>query len=361
MKQNRRLRLGEDNSKNTGNVGEELATSVLELAGFRVVDLNKTIRRNFKFADLLAERKGMWYAVSVRSRHKYTNDGAVKNCYKLKTDKIAEALEEIRQIMRIDALPAFVAIEFDRETYNAYFGIVSEQTRRNGIGMRENERAKYECLGENRPHHREVEPNEYIRIADIASRSCSGAESPSGDLLRPVSEIASIGITPRPASSVSVGAERWRHLKERCGPETSRLLQMLTDVIATLFPEIDVEWNRKVYVSYNVGKSVWLYVRTYPSSLRLLCRVDAGKFDQAELARRLVVRELDGDESHADKLASGSSVSVRRETASRDKVLLRMKKDFDPHSDGFLQFLKDARSSWAQRDRTSSRSEVPQP
>lgn len=121
------------NCKHTGRAAEDLAASALETAGFHgICNLNQ-IRSNFVFADILAEKDGTWYAIAVKGRNRITESGEVNNRYKLDMTKAPTAVAELRA-MGIQAVPAFVAVEFDGDTHTAYFGELNDTLRKNGIG-----------------------------------------------------------------------------------------------------------------------------------------------------------------------------------------------------------------------------------
>jgi Holliday junction resolvase-like predicted endonuclease len=122
-----------------GAMFEDLAAMALDCAGFKgICNLNETVRRHFPFADLLAEENGVWYAISVKGRHKIMLTGKVNNRYKLDMTKAQIALAELRS-MGYECVPAWVAIEIENERFNAYFGRLQDSLRKNGIGMNESE------------------------------------------------------------------------------------------------------------------------------------------------------------------------------------------------------------------------------
>jgi Holliday junction resolvase-like predicted endonuclease len=151
-----------ENCKNTGDTAEQLAAKALTKAGFsNVVNLNVEIRRNFPFADLLAERDGISYAVSVKGRTRITSDGKVNTGYKVKRSDAVLAVREIRRVKNVECLPAFAAVEFDGDKHSIYFDLLERSTRKNRIGMKESERASYECLVHKELHNLTIHPIEY--------------------------------------------------------------------------------------------------------------------------------------------------------------------------------------------------------
>lgn len=146
---------------------EDLAACALEYAGFtNISNLNLTYRRHFPFADLLARENGVWYAISVKGRHRIMASGQINNRYKLNFRKADLAVAELRD-NRIEAVPAWIAVEIDADTYTAYFGRLQDSLRENGIGMNEWEKARHRCLAKNRAHGRfSLQKNQYDSSED---------------------------------------------------------------------------------------------------------------------------------------------------------------------------------------------------
>jgi Holliday junction resolvase-like predicted endonuclease len=155
------------NNRNTGRAAEQLAADAFERAEYKVLNLND-MRCNFRFADLVAEKDGKWYAVSVKGRHRIMANGVVNTGYKLKRKDAAVAVDEIRRLAGLHCIPAFAAVEFDGDAYSVYFDLLERSPRKNRIGMKESERGLYQCLVYKEPHHGNVRANHKVTrgIAD---------------------------------------------------------------------------------------------------------------------------------------------------------------------------------------------------
>jgi len=150
-----------------GILGEELAACALSENGFHSIsNLNREYRMNFPFADILAERRGVRYFVSVKARNEERDSGGLNEAYNLvcvadavnrrlkSMDKSVDditrmALDRIFALSReFGATPAFVAIPVRplQGTYCAYFGLLEHLGVRRSIPMKEEQRNKYECL-----------------------------------------------------------------------------------------------------------------------------------------------------------------------------------------------------------------------
>lgn len=159
----------------------------------------------------------------------------------------------------------------------------------------------------------------------------------------PVSRFSETG---RPKSVE--GARPWLedgknwHLQKRCSPKTKQVLLTLDDLIRDNFEVDGPRWSQKFYVAYRVGNYNWLRVNTYPTTLKLYILVKAGTFQQDEIAQRLGIQVFDKEDSMAEKLGLPSSVLVENRTDATDRVLLRIKEDFDLDSEAFIAFLRKA-------------------
>ena len=133
-----------------GTAGEKLAEKTLQKNRFsKIINLNRDIP-NFPYADLYAEKEDLRYLISVKIRNK-NEAGRNKlnsrynlgnNCY-----KAAELLERIT-----GAQSAWLVIQLERTTYNAYFGLLSDLKGNAGIPMTPKAVKKYKCLANALPH-----------------------------------------------------------------------------------------------------------------------------------------------------------------------------------------------------------------
>lgn len=107
--------------KALGELGELVALKTLVDNGFeKISHLNDTKRRNFPFADLLAEKDGKKYAISVKARNKFQKNGTPNNRYNLKQTHVAAVEKELV------AEAYWMAIPFDKYSYSVRFGSVME-------------------------------------------------------------------------------------------------------------------------------------------------------------------------------------------------------------------------------------------
>jgi hypothetical protein len=159
----------------------------------------------------------------------------------------------------------------------------------------------------------------------------------------PVSRFGDIGRVP--GGEV---VQPWRadgrgwHLNKRCSAKTKEMLLELDDLIRDNFEVDGPRWNQKFYVAYRVRNYIWVAILTHASILRLDVLVQSGTFERSALARRLGVEEFDREGSISEKLSLPSSVLIQRVSEDTERVVLRIKEDFDLQSPSFLEFLQQA-------------------
>ena len=140
LKQNRENR---EKTKLLGELGERLAVAQLVRNGFRNVENLNQVRLNHEFADLLAERGGERFVISVKTRRKWQRLGGLNAKYNLgknwrdHSNHVAE---------KFQAIPAWIAIQIDGPKFSMYFGTIRLIEESNGIPMEPEALEYYECL-----------------------------------------------------------------------------------------------------------------------------------------------------------------------------------------------------------------------
>lgn len=146
----------------------------------------------------------------------------------------------------------------------------------------------------------------------------------------------------RPEGSPWVTDGKTWHLEKRCSPKTRDLFLTLDKILQDKFELDGPHWNQKYYVSYRVNNYNWLAIITTPSSLRLDFLLKSGRFQAEEIAKRLGIVKFDKEESLSEKLNLPSSVLVKNRNENTDRVIVRVKEDFNLESETFATFLDDA-------------------
>ena len=149
-----------------GKLGESLAENALKRNGFKNVQNLNEIRNNHPYGDILAEKRGKKYIISVKTRNEKRDNGALNESYncikvadatnkKLKsrgktaTEITKLAFDQVEKISSShNAIPAWAAIPIRPEqgTYSVYFGLLQDLEMRRSIPMTRSAIEQYECL-----------------------------------------------------------------------------------------------------------------------------------------------------------------------------------------------------------------------
>lgn len=144
------------------------------------------------------------------------------------------------------------------------------------------------------------------------------------------------------------GAKPWKqdgkgwHREKRCSEKTWRWLQTVNDFFQE---ELDVgppDWNQKLYVAHRIDGYNWSTIKPRTSLLELNFQVEAGHFDEKELAKRLNVDIWGETDDRPDR----GAVEIAHKSADRDRVRLRVWDKFDLESEEFQAFVRDAREAF---------------
>jgi hypothetical protein len=138
-----------------------------------------------------------------------------------------------------------------------------------------------------------------------------------------------------------VDGKEW-HLQKRCSSKTKAVFEKLDKILQDSFELEGPRWNQKYYVAYRVNNYNWLFVITTPTILKLNFLVKAGSLKADEVAEQLGIATFDREDSLSDKLNLPSSVLVKNRNESTDRVIVRVKEDFDIESEAFSKFLAAA-------------------
>ena len=132
------------------------------------------------------------------------------------------------------------------------------------------------------------------------------------------------------------------HLEKRCSPQTKEMLLTLDRVLRENFEVDGPRWNQKFYVSYRVSNLNWVSVQTRQTILLLDILVKAKSFNGDRLAKELNLAKFDKEESLSEKMGLPSSVFIQSRNEHTERLLLRLKEDFNLESEEFLRFLQAA-------------------
>jgi len=167
---NRNIQLGETEGKRfkkLGDFGEILAYQLLADQCFEnIINLNE-IKNNAPYADFYAVKDGVEYIFSVKARNKYENTGKLNSRYKLGRSgiKLGKFISDEAFKQYCGATPAWLAISMETNTYDAYWGLMSELPgNQHGIPMSESAKKNYKLLavGVAHPYKSEHFLNVYV-------------------------------------------------------------------------------------------------------------------------------------------------------------------------------------------------------
>ena len=109
--------------KSLGELGELFALKALVDQKFdKIRNLNDQ-KMNEKFADIVAEKDGIKYVISVKSRNKYQINGKLNSRYNLGSNAYEKALYAEN---KYNAKAYWLAVQFDITTFSIYFGSLAE-------------------------------------------------------------------------------------------------------------------------------------------------------------------------------------------------------------------------------------------
>jgi hypothetical protein len=142
-------RINPDRDRILGSIGEKLAISLLTRARFENIQNLNDLKKNFPFGDIIAERNGKKFVISVKARNKRTVSGKLNARYTLGDSHVYDLAAQVAKML--SGTPAFLAIQVDnlKGCYSGYFGELTLLNGNRGIAMDVEHLIKYECLGKN--------------------------------------------------------------------------------------------------------------------------------------------------------------------------------------------------------------------
>lgn len=109
--------------KSLGELGELFALKALVDKKFdRIRNLNDN-KMNEKFADIIFEKDGLRYVISVKARNKYQKNGKLNSRYNLGANLYEKVLSAEKNY---NASACWMAIQFGQKSFSIYFGSMKE-------------------------------------------------------------------------------------------------------------------------------------------------------------------------------------------------------------------------------------------
>jgi hypothetical protein len=131
------------------------------------------------------------------------------------------------------------------------------------------------------------------------------------------------------------------HLEKRMKAKTKEMFLQLDNLIRENIIVQGPSFDQKNYISYQSGNYNWLFVRTHANILVLQFSIKVNSMDKDQIAKQLSIEEFDADDTLSEKLNLPSSVNIKNRNETSDRILLRIKDDFDLTKPEFLTFLNE--------------------
>ena len=109
--------------KSLGELGELFALKALVDQNFDKIRNLNDHKMNEKFADIIAEKDGIKYVISVKARNKYQISGKLNTRYNLGSNSYDKALYTEN---KYNGKAFWIAVQFDSSSYSIYFGALNE-------------------------------------------------------------------------------------------------------------------------------------------------------------------------------------------------------------------------------------------
>ncbi len=131
------------------------------------------------------------------------------------------------------------------------------------------------------------------------------------------------------------------HLEKRMKLKTKEMFLLLDNIIRDSLTVQGPSYEQKFYITYQSGNYNWLVVRSHANFLVLQFSIKTNSMDKSLIAKQLEIEVFDADDTLSEKLNLPSSIYLKKRNETSDRILLRIKDDFDLQKPAFLSFLKD--------------------
>ena len=182
-------------------------------------------------------------------------------------------------------------------------------------------------------------------ISRILDRMIVGKRTIEGKQVGP----GKVVIPPDVRDPWITNGEKW-HLVNRLGSRSidelsdmAKHLLRINEIISSTVPDVTGPyWNQKYYVAFKSDGTMWSSISTGLKILDLHIRCSSSQFSIEDLATRLSVKVFDKGATFSEKLNFPSSIQEK----SRNRILLKIKSDFNSENEEFERFLKEAYESF---------------
>lgn len=162
----------------------------------------------------------------------------------------------------------------------------------------------------------------------------------------PVSKFESVGKSSSSSASPWIKNGKSWHLEKRCSSTSKDMLLKLIEIIENNFEVDGPHWNQKLYISFKINNFAWLNINTHSTQLVLRFLVKSNYFNIDEIAGALNLVKYDKEGTLSEKISLPNSISIIQKNDTSDRIIIRIKEDFNLESEEFLEFLQKAYDSF---------------
>lgn len=139
-------------------------------------------------------------------------------------------------------------------------------------------------------------------------------------------------------SCIEIGKSRYFEIKKN---EKARLMLLQFDrLIRDNLTVIEPDFEQKFCITYQFGGYKWIVMQAFADILLLQIFIKVNSIDNVKIAKQLGILEYDANKTLSEKFNQPSSVNIKSTNETSDRILLRIKDDFDMVKPEFLDFLK---------------------
>lgn len=109
--------------KSLGELGELFALKALVDQKFDKIRNLNDLKMNEKFADIICEKDGIKYAISVKARNKLQVNGKINTRYNLGSKAYEKAKYAEK---KYNAKASWIAVQFASDSFSIYFGLLDD-------------------------------------------------------------------------------------------------------------------------------------------------------------------------------------------------------------------------------------------
>lgn len=138
---------------------------------------------------------------------------------------------------------------------------------------------------------------------------------------------------------IEIGKSSYFEIKKN---EKARLMLLQFDrLIRDNLIVIKPNFEQKFCISYQFGRYKWIVMQAFADILLLQIFIKVSSMDTLKIAKQLGILEYDANKTLSEKFNQPSSVNIKITNETSDRILLRIKDDFDMTKPEFLDFLKE--------------------